>query len=187
MAFSNLEKLFGLIIGIDVAAPGTTRKALEAALARVIPAAAPRAPAAAGITGSALAGPAALIAGEIATGYAAAAQAERDAAKYGAPRIPIPFLYNPMLGDMPTVPMPDVTSNIVTKTIKRKASKFNKAVSAGMKAVRSSKFMGKKGKISNSKKAFATVTRTVSALKKGRKRPTKGVRGTIARAARRYI
>ena len=183
MAFSNLEKLFGLVIGIDVAAPGTSRKAIEMALARVLPAAAPRAPAAAGITGGALTGPAALVAGEIATGYAAAAQAERDAAQYGAPRVPISFLYNPILGDMPTIGVPDV----VTKSVKRKASSFNKAISAGMKAVRSSKFMGKKGSISNSKKAFATVTKTVSALKKGRKRPTKGVRGTIARAARRYI
>ena len=183
MAFSKLEKLFGLIVGIDLAVSDTySRRALERALARVLPATAPRV-AATGITGSALAGPAALVAGEIATGYAAAAQAERDYAQYGAPRVPISFLYNPMLGDMPTVGVPDV----VTKSVKRKASSFNKAISAGMKSVRSSKFMGKKGSISNPKKAFATVTKTVSAMKKGRKRPTKGVRGTIARAARRYI
>ena len=70
---------------------------------------------------------------------------------------------------------------------KRKASKFNKAISAGMKAVKKSKSFGKPGKFSNSKKAFAAVTKTVSGLKKGRKRPTKGIRGTIARAVKRYV
>ena len=73
------------------------------------------------------------------------------------------------------------------KRVKKKTSKFNKAISAGMKAVKKSKSFGKPGNISNSKKAFATVTKTVSGLKKGRKRPVKGVRGTIARAVKRYI
>lgn len=70
---------------------------------------------------------------------------------------------------------------------KRKTSKFNKAISAGMKAVKKSKSFGKPGKFSNSKKAFAAVTKTVSGLKKGRKAPKKGVRATIARAVRTYI
>jgi len=71
--------------------------------------------------------------------------------------------------------------------IKKKASKFNKAIAAGMSAVKKSKSFGKPGSISNSKKAFASVTKTVSSLKKGKKRPTKGIRGTIARAVRSYI
>jgi len=172
-------------IGLDILVPGTSRKAVEMAIASMRPAAAPIA-ARAGITGGSLVGPAALASGLITTGYAAQEQARRDAEMYGEPRIPLSFLYNPILGDMPTIGLNPLSGEpIVKKT--RKASKFNKAISAGMKSVRSSKFMGKKGTISNSKKAFATVTKTVSSLKKGRKRPTKGVRGTIARAVRRYI
>ena len=72
-------------------------------------------------------------------------------------------------------------------TRKRKPSKFNKAISAGMAAVKKSKSFGKPGTFSNSKKAFATVTKVASGLKKGRKRPTKGIRGRIARAMKRYI
>ena len=70
---------------------------------------------------------------------------------------------------------------------KKKISKFNKAIKAGMAAVKKSKSFGKPGNFSNSKKAFATVTKTVSGLKKGRKAPKKGIRATIARAVRRYI
>ena len=72
-------------------------------------------------------------------------------------------------------------------TRKRKPSKFNKAISAGMAAVKRSKSYGKPGSFNNSKKAFAAVTKVASGLKKGRKRPTKGIRGTIARAMRKYI
>lgn len=73
------------------------------------------------------------------------------------------------------------------KTPKKKPSKFNRAISAGMAAVKRSKSFGKPGKISNNKKAFASVTKTVSSLKKGRKMPKTGVRRTIARAVKRYI
>ena len=70
---------------------------------------------------------------------------------------------------------------------KRKLSNFNKAIRAGMATVKKSTSFGKPGNISNSKKAFATVTKTVSGLKKGRKGPKKGIRAKIARAVRRYI
>ena len=72
-------------------------------------------------------------------------------------------------------------------TRKRSTSKFNKAIRAGMKAVKRSKFLGKPGKFTNSKKAFGTVTRTVSRLKKGAKVSSKGALGTIKRAVKRYI
>jgi hypothetical protein len=186
VAFSKLEILLLGAVGMDVIAPGTSRKVVEAAIARAFPKSITTAPVAGRpITGMQAfrlgLGPTALGAGYYYTGLAAQDQARRDLEQYGEPRIPIP-LYNPLLGDMPTVAVPEA----IVKAI-RKPSKFNKAISAGMKAVRSSKFIGKKGTISNSKKAFATVTKTVSSLKKGRKRPTKGVRGTIARAVRRYI
>ena len=50
---------------------------------------------------------------------------------------------------------------------KRKVSNFNKAVRVGMATVKKSTSFGKPGNISNSKKAFATVTKTVSSLNRG--------------------
>ena len=69
----------------------------------------------------------------------------------------------------------------------RKPSKYNKAVKAGMAAVKGSKFSGKKGKINNAKAVFGKVNKTISRMKKGGKRPTSGVTGVIARAVRRYV
>jgi hypothetical protein len=187
------------IIGLDIVAPGTSRKMATAAvnqLARVVPAS--TVPVAGqpvtGLQAARIgAAPVSLAAGYYYTALAAQDQARRDAETFGEPRIPIP-LYNPILGDMPTIGLNPISGTpleqplkAVVRQTKRRASGFNKAISAGMKAVRSSRFMGKKGNISNSKRAFATVTKTVSGMKKGRKRPTKGVRGAIARAARRYI
>ena len=73
------------------------------------------------------------------------------------------------------------------KTISRRPSKFNRAIKVGMAAVKKSKSFGKPGSFNNSKKAFATVTKVASGLKRGRKAPKKGIRGTIARAIKRYI
>tara|TARA_R100001530_G_C4308427_1_gene152367 strand:- start:441 stop:989 length:549 start_codon:yes stop_codon:yes gene_type:complete len=73
------------------------------------------------------------------------------------------------------------------KSGKRSRSKFNKAVSTGMKAVRSSSFYGKKGQINNAKRAFSAVTKTASKINRGKKVSTKGVTGTIARAVRRIL
>ena len=70
---------------------------------------------------------------------------------------------------------------------KRKRSSYNKAVSSAMKAVKKSKFLGKPGKFTSPKKAFATVNRTVSRIKKGAKVGTKGVTGVIKRAVRRIL
>ena len=56
-----------------------------------------------------------------------------------------------------------------------------------MKAVKASKFDGKRGTIKNPKKTFATVNKVVSAVNKGNKVAAKGIRGTIARAARRIL
>tara|TARA_Y100001963_G_scaffold29985_1_gene40914 strand:+ start:754 stop:1392 length:639 start_codon:yes stop_codon:yes gene_type:complete len=70
------------------------------------------------------------------------------------------------------------------RTVTRKVSSFNKAVSAGMKAVRKSKFNGKPGKLTNAKRTFGQVTKTASKISKGKKVSAKGVIGTIARAVR---
>ena len=75
----------------------------------------------------------------------------------------------------------------VKSVVRRKVSKYQKAIKASMKAVKASKFNGKKGTIKDPKKTFATVSKVVSAVNKGKKVATKGVTGTIARAARRIF
>ena len=75
----------------------------------------------------------------------------------------------------------------VKAKVKRKVSKYQKAVKAGMKAVKASKFNGKKGTISNAKKTFGTVNKVTSAVNKGKKVATKGVTGLIARTVRRIL
>jgi len=87
----------------------------------------------------------------------------------------------------PIPALPGFTASQAKKTRKKTVSKFNKAVSVGMATVKKSKSFGKPGSFSNSKKAFATVVKTVSGLKKGRKAPKTGIRSKIARAVRRYI
>ena len=56
-----------------------------------------------------------------------------------------------------------------------------------MAAVKASKFVGKKGTISNAKSAFKTVNLVASAVNKGKKVSAKGIRGTVARAVRRIL
>ena len=73
------------------------------------------------------------------------------------------------------------------KSGRKARSKFNKAVSAGMKAVRSSTSYGKKGTINNAKRAFSAVTKVASKVNRGKKVSRKGVTGTIARAVRRIL
>ena len=73
------------------------------------------------------------------------------------------------------------------KSGRRSRSKFNKAVSSGMKAVRASSFYGKKGTINNAKRAFGAVTKTASKINRGKKVSSKGVTGAIARSVRRIL
>jgi len=80
-----------------------------------------------------------------------------------------------------------VGKSVGLKTRKKAKSKFNKAVSAGMKAVRASKSYGKKGTINNAKRAFSAVTKVASKVNRGKKVSRKGVTGTIARAVRRIL
>lgn len=73
------------------------------------------------------------------------------------------------------------------KTRKKTKSKFNKAVSAGMKAVRNSTSYGKKGTINNSKKAFSAVTKTASKINKGGKVAKRGVARKIGLAIKKVL
>ena len=79
-----------------------------------------------------------------------------------------------------------VLETLLVPTKRKKAmTKFNKAVKAGMKIVRSSSSYGKKGTISNSKKAFAAVTKSVSKARKGGKLPKRGY--CVAYRAKRRV
>ena len=83
--------------------------------------------------------------------------------------------------------LPGFTASLAKKARKKTVSKFNKAVSVGMATVKRSTSFGRPGSFSNSKKAFATVTKTIYGLKKGRKAAKTGIRAKIARAVRKYI
>ena len=92
-------------------------------------------------------------------------------------------------GPIPVLPglVSSLAEGPAKRTRKKAKSKFNKAVSAGMKAVKSSKSYGKKGTINNAKRAFSAVTKVASKINKGKKVSAKGVTGTIARAVRKIL
>jgi len=75
------------------------------------------------------------------------------------------------------------TALVPTKR-KKAMTKFNRAVKEGMKIVKTSSSYGKKGTISNSKKAFSAVTKTVAKARKGGKLPKKGVLRRVAQKAK---
>ena len=73
---------------------------------------------------------------------------------------------------------------ITERLMKRKPSSFNKAVKAGMAAVKKSTSYGKKGTISPAKKAFSVVVKLASAKLKKKKAPKSGIRRRIWHAMR---
>jgi len=73
-----------------------------------------------------------------------------------------------------------------TQKRKKRPSKFNSAVSAGMKVVKGSTSYGKKGTIKPAKKAFTVVTKLASAKSKKRKAPKSGIKRKIWNAMRGY-
>jgi len=62
---------------------------------------------------------------------------------------------------------------------KRRPSAFNKAIKAGMSAVKKSTSYGGKGKIKPAKKAFSVVVKLAAAKKKKKKAPKSGIRRRI--------
>jgi hypothetical protein len=85
------------------------------------------------------------------------------------------------------VPLEERAVGAVIETVlvpskrKKAISKFNKAVKEGMKMVKASNQYGKVGSITNGKKVFGMVAKTVSKARKGAKLPKKGVLRRIAR------
>ena len=102
---------------------------------------------------------------------------------------PNPLFIEPSFGEAIGAPESLTTIDLFTPIARgrKKVSKYSKAVKQGMAAVKKSRFGGKPGKITNAKKTFATVSKTVSAVNRGKKVTSKGIRGTIARAARRVL
>jgi len=76
-------------------------------------------------------------------------------------------------------PAPFIPAIIEQFRPKRKPSVFNKAVKAGMLAVKKSPSYGGKGKIKPATKVFALVTKLASAKKKKKKAPKSGIRRRI--------
>jgi hypothetical protein len=171
MAFSNLEKAMAAVIGLDIARPGTSRAAAKRAvevIARGTVRAAPVAAQAARVNPYAAAG---------LTGLAAYELGLLD------PLIP-PTM---QAAETASEAAREVLIEIPEKTRKKRRTKFNKAVSAGMKAVKQSTSYGKKGTINNAKKAFSAVNKVASKLNKGQKVSTKGPTGVIKRAISKFF
>lgn len=171
MAFSNLEKAMAAVIGLDIARPGTSRAAAKRAvqvLARGAVRAAPVAAQAARVNPYAAAGLTGLAAYELglldplAAPTMQAAQTATEAAQ-------------------------EILIERPERVRKKRRTTFNKAVSAGMKAVKQSTSYGKKGTINNAKKAFSAVNKVASKLNKGQKVSTKGPTGVIKRAIGKFF
>ena len=80
----------------------------------------------------------------------------------------------------------EIAERLGFKVPKRK-SKYNRAMSSAMRAVKASSKGGKKGTISNPKSVFKTVSKAVSKVNKGLKVTTTGISGIAARAARKIL
>jgi hypothetical protein len=193
--FSKLEKVLAAAVGIDLVRPGTTRAAITRAAAMMPQRAAPAlAPAAIN--------PALLAAAPYVVGAGlgvealqtqqgqellAAAEARGFRDRVMAEQRYQDFLNQPRAIEGAIDRAPVGVPQAFGFTKKRKLSAFNKAIKAGMKAVRASKFDGKRGKISNAKRTFGKVTKIASRVSKGGKVSTRGVSGVIKRAVSRYV
>jgi len=96
----------------------------------------------------------------------------------------------PAMPGIPTVLPPSMIPRMPISDVIRPArakSAFNKAVGAGMSAVKKSKLYGGIGKIKPATKVFSMVTKLASAKKKKKKAPKKGIRRKIWGAMGRYL
>ncbi len=103
--------------------------------------------------------------------------------------LPLALEVQQMLSPAP-LPIGTVTAagQKIGKAARKKAkSKFNKAVSAGMKVAKASTSYGAKGKLNNAKKAFTAVTKEASRINKGAKVAKSGIRRKIGLAVKRVL
>ena len=194
MALTIAEKALAAVLGIETARPGTTgaatRKAIMAGGRAILAGTLTVAPPVGRAVGrTAVANPY-LAAGILGTaayqgGYLdpaiQRAQEESFRAQENLRRIamesPIQRAYE--MAGKPT--FGEAVEQLVPIAKKRTLSKFNRAVKAGMAAVKRSKFMGKPGTIKNPKQAFARVNKVASTLNQGKKAGASGIVGVIRR------
>ena len=194
MAFSALEKALALAVGIDLAAPGTNRKVVTAIAKQLPRVAPPVAAGAAGVGRAALGGAATLARRNPVAATGLGALALQRAGVFDPVQQAIEDEVNARVAAAQQQIMApielaqtDLAKTGARSIARRKVSKYSKAVKAGMAAVKKSKFGGKPGKISNAKKAFATVNKVASAVNKGKKVAKTGIRGVAAKAIRRIL
>jgi hypothetical protein len=191
MAFklTKLEKVLATAVGLDIARPGTSRaaftRAAQAAVATIPRVAPPVARGAAGVGRAALSGAATLARRNPVAATGLGLLAAQQAGAFD----PIEEEIRARVDDavqraMAPVQLAqtDIAQQGAKSVVKRKVSKYSRAVKAGMAAVKASKFGGKKGKISNAKSTFATVNKVASAVNKGKKVAKTGIRGVAAKA-----
>ena len=196
MAFklTKLEKVLATAVGLDIARPGTSRaaftRAAQAAVATIPRVAPPVARGAVGVSRAALGGAATLARRNPAVATGLGALALQQAGAFD----PIEEEIRARVDDAVARAMApvelaqtDIAQQGAKSVVKRKVSKYSRAVKAGMAAVKKSKFGGKPGKITNAKSTFATVNKVASAVNKGKKVATKGIRGVAAKAIRRIL
>jgi len=179
MAFSNLEKAMALVIGLDIARPGTSRAAAKAAVQLIGRSGLVLAPrAAAATTSLAAANP---VAAGVGLGLGALqtdpGQQLLDIAAERGRSDRVKF----------EQALTDLTMKTAPAVRRKKRSAFNKAVSVGMKVAKASTSYGKKGVINDSKKAFKAVTKEASRIKKGGKLANKGIRRKIGLAIKKVL
>jgi len=75
----------------------------------------------------------------------------------------------------------------IKRLTKKRLSKFNQSIKAGMAAAKASASYGKKGTINNAKKAFTAVTKTASKINKGGKVAKKGALRKIGLAIKKVL
>ena len=196
MAFklTKLEKVLAAAVGLDIARPGTSRaaftRAAQAAVATIPRVAPPVARGAVGVSRAALSGAATIARRNPVAATGLGLLAAQQAGAFD----PIEEEIRARVDDavqraMAPVELAqtDIAKSAAKSVAKRKVSKYSRAVKAGMAAVKKSKFGGKPGKITNAKSTFATVNKVASAVNKGKKVATKGIRGVAAKAIRRIL
>jgi len=119
------------------------------------------------------------------TAYDAYEMGKRDA-ELGFPaalqQLPTPQLASPKFGEDIGLPKLDVLTPALR--VRKKVSTYARNVGKAMKAIKASNKAGKKGKLTNPKKTFSIVSKTVSKIMKGGKRPRGGITGIIAKAVK---
>ena len=196
MAFklTKLEKVLATAVGLDIARPGTSRaaftRAAQAAVATLPRVAPPVARGAVGVGRAALGAGATLARRNPVAATGLGALALQQAGAFDPVEDRVREIIDDRISQVMApveLAQTDIVRSAAKSVAKRKVSKYSRAVKAGMAAVKKSKFGGKPGKISNAKSTFATVNKVASAVNKGKKVATKGIRGVAARAIRRIL